>query len=127
MTHIDKIQALPTSPYEDSGLVGIVITSGVPSYLKITGSDLRNIVSFHWYPKNPASVLFETREFIPIDNTTGTCMVKVIDNFLDITDRGGRISFQMNDGQTLSFPVITYGPVSVGPLWTAPAMGLNTG
>jgi hypothetical protein len=124
MTHIDKIQALPTSPYEDSGLVGIVITSGIPSYLKITGSELYNIASFHWYPENPASVIFETREFIPIDNTLGTCMVKVLDNLLDITDRGGRISFQMKDGETLSFPVITYGPVSVGPLWTAPAIGL---
>jgi hypothetical protein len=127
MTTIDEVQALPTSPFAGSGLVAIVITSGVPSYFKVVGSELSNIISFNWYPENRASVIFETRQFIPVDDTIGTCMVKVTDNLLDITDRGGRISFQINDGSTISFPVVTYGPTSVGPLWTAPAVGLNTG
>ena len=127
MTTIAQIQALPTSPFEGSGLVAIVITSGVPSYFKLTGSELNRIVSFNWYPKNPASVMFEIRKLILVDNTQGTFMVRVMDNFLNINDRGGRISFQLDDGTTMSAPVITYGPVSTGPLWQAPASGLNTG
>ena len=127
MTTIVKIQALPTSPFEGSGLIGVVITSGVPSYFKIIGSDLDKIISFNWYPKNPASVLFEIRQLILIDNTQGTFMVRVIDNYLDINDRGGKISFQLVDGTTLSAPVVTYGPVSASPLWQSPNQGLQTG
>jgi len=127
MTTIVNIQALPTSPFEGSGLVGIVITSGIPSYFKLTGSDLNRIISFNWYPKNPASVLFEIRQLILVDNTQGTFMVRVIDNYLDTNDRAGRISFQLDDGSTLSSPVKTYGPVSVGPLWQLPSQGLITG
>jgi len=127
MTTIASIQALPTSPFEGSGIVGIVITSGIPSYFKLTGSDLNRITSFNWYPKNPASVKFEVRQLILVDNTQGTFMVRVIDNLLDTNDRGGRISFQIDDGSTFSAPVMTYGPVSVGPLWTAPGQGLITG
>lgn len=127
MTTIAKIQALPTSPFEGSGLVGVVITSGVPSYFNLAGSGLNRIVSVNWYPKNPASVIFEMRQLILLDNTQGTFMIRVTDNLLDTTDRAGRISFQLDDGTTLSAPVITYGPVSVGPLWTAPGQGLITG
>jgi hypothetical protein len=127
MTTIAQIQALPTSPFEGSGIVGIVITSGIPSYFKLTGSNLDRIVSFNWYPKNPASVIFEVRKVILVDNTYGTFMVKVLDNMLDTRDRGGHLSFQLDDGTTLTAPVSTYGPVSVGPLWQAPAQGLNTG
>jgi len=127
MTTIAIIQALPTSPYEGSGLVGVVITSGIPSYFKLTGSALNRITSVQWYPKNPASVMFEMRQLILIDNTQGTFMIRVTDNLLDINDRGGHISFQLDDGTTIAAPVITYGPVSVGPLWTAPGQGLITG
>jgi len=127
MTTIARIQALPTSPFEGSGMVGIVITSGIPSYFKLIGSELNRITSFNWYPKHPASVQFEIRQLILVDNTQGTFMVRVTDNFLDIRDRGGRISFQLDDGTTMSAPVTTYGPVSVGPLWTAPGQGLITG
>ncbi len=126
-TTIARIQALPTSPFEGSGIVGIVITSGIPSYFKITGSELNRVVSFNWYPENPSSVIFETRQLILVDNTEGTIMVRVIDNLLNINDRAGRISFQLDDGTTISAPVATYGPVSVGPLWTSPNAGLNTG
>jgi len=108
-------------------MVGIVITSGIPSYFKLIGSELNRITSFNWYPKHPASVQFEIRQLILVDNTQGTFMVRVTDNFLDIRDRGGRISFQLDDGTTMSAPVTTYGPVSVGPLWTAPGQGLITG
>lgn len=126
-TTIAKIQALPTSPFEGTGIIGIVITSGIPSYFKIIGSNLDKITSFNWYPLNPASVLFETRQLVLIDNTEGTCMVRVNDNFLNTCDRGGRISFQLDDGTTISAPVTTYGPVSVGPLWNSPQSGLITG
>jgi hypothetical protein len=127
MTTIANIQALPTSPFQGTGIVGVVITSGVPSYFKLEGSDLQRIVSVDWYPKNPASVLFEMRQLILLDNTLGTFMVRVLDNYLSTTDRAGYISFRLDDGTTLQAPVKTYGPVSVGPLWTAPEQGLITG
>lgn len=127
MTTIANIQALPTSPFEGTGVIGIVITSGIPSYFKLTGSALNRIVSLNWYPKNMSSVEFEVRQLILIDNTQGTFMIRVTDNLLDTSDRGGRISFQLDDGTTISAPVTTYGPVSVGPLWQAPTTGLITG
>lgn len=126
-TVISSIQALPTSPFTGNDPVGIVITSGIPSYFKITGSNLDRIVSFNWYPKDPNGVLFETRKLVLFDNTMGTIMVRVMDNYLDTTDRGGKLSFQIVDGTTISFSVTTYGPVSVGPLWTHASQGLITG
>lgn len=127
MTTIVNIQALPTSPYEGTGIVGIVITSGVPSYFRVTGVDLNHIVSVRWFPKHPGTVDFEMRELILVDNTEGTFMVKVLNNFLDTNDRGGRIVFTLDDMSTRSAPVKTYGPVSAGPLWTNPNQGLITG
>lgn len=127
MTVISRIQALPSSPYEGSGLVGIVITSGVPSYFRLLGTDLDRIVSINWYPKNPASLLFKMRELILLNPEEGTFMVQVLDNYLNINDRGGFLSFRLDDGTTMSAPVKTYGPMSVGPLWTAPDQGLITG
>lgn len=126
-TVILRIQALPTSPYESTGMAAIVIASGVPSYFKVTGVELDKITSVTWYPKNPSSLLFTTRQMILVDNTMGTFMIRVMDNYLDNRDRGGYISFRLEDGTNLVIPVITYGPVSVSPLWTAPSVGLNTG
>lgn len=127
MTVISRIQALPSSPFEGTGVVGIVITSGVASYFRITGVDLDRIVEINWYPKNPASVLFKMRELILVDSTEGTFMVQVLDNYLNTDDRAGFLSFRLDDGTTMSAPVKTYGPVSAGPLWTAPDSGLITG
>ena len=124
---IGSILSLPSSPYNGSGLVGIIITSGVPSYFKITGSNLQRIVSINWYPKNPVSVLQESSNITLLDNTQGTFMIRVLNNYLNINDRGGHISFRLDDGTTLQAPVKTYGPISVGPLWTAPGDGLITG
>lgn len=127
MTTIAAIQALPCSPYDGSGKVSIVITSGVPSYFRLTGSDLDQITNIQWLPKKPGSVLFEMRQLILVNNTEGTFMVRVVNNLLDTTDRAGKLSFRLSDGTTLSAPVVTYGPVSMGPLWTAPGQGLITG
>jgi len=127
MTTITAIQALPSSPYEGSGLVAVVITSGIPSYFRLEGIGLDGIISVRWFPRNPASVQFEMRELILVDDTVGTFMIRVTNNFLDTRDRAGMISFEFDDGTTFSAPVITYGPVSVGPLWQAPGQGLITG
>lgn len=127
MTTITEIFAMPGGPYNGTGIVGIVITSGVPSYFKVTGASLERIVSVDWFPKNPGSVIFDTRQLILVDNTLGTFMVRVLDNFLDTTDREGRISFRLDDGNVLTYPVKTFGRVSVGPLWTSPEQGINTG
>lgn len=126
-TTITSIQALPSSPYNGSGLVSIIITNGVPSYFKISGYNLDRIVSTNWYPENANSVEFETRELILIDDTTGTFMVMVTDNFLSDIDRAGHISFRLDDGTTLTQPVKTYGRVSIGPLWLSSDQGLQTG
>ncbi len=126
-TSIAQIYALPGCPFNGSGLVGIVITNGVPSYFKVVGSDLDRIVSVNWYPENAASVKFNTRGMILVDNTLGTFMIQVTDNYLSTTDRAGHISFRLDDGTTLTAPVRTYGRVSVGPMWQAPDQGLITG
>ncbi len=127
MTTITRIQSLPGSPFNGSEFVGIVITSGIPSYFKLSGVELDRIVSVQWYPKNPASVLFKMRQIILLDSTVGTFMVQVLDNYLDACDRGGYLSFTLIDSSVLTFPVKTYGRVSLGPLWTAPDQGLITG
>lgn len=124
---IASITSLPSGPYNGSNIVGVIITSGVPSYFKIQGSNLDRITSVNWYPRNPASVLQESRNIILVDNTIGTFMIRVLDNYLDINDRGGHISFRLDDGTTLHAPVKTYGPISLMPLWSAPSAGLNTG
>jgi|AntAceMinimDraft_13_1070369.scaffolds.fasta_scaffold57671_2 hypothetical protein len=126
-TTIISIDALPGGPYNGTGTVGIVITSGVPSYFKLTGTNLDRIVSVNWYPKNLGSVEFETRKLILVDNTVGTFMIKVTDNHLYNYDRGGYISFRLDDRTVLTAPAKTYGHVSIGPLWTAPDQGLITG
>lgn len=126
-TTIVSIKSLPDSPYNNTGCASIVITSGVPSFFRIIGSDLDKIISFNWYPEDPASVQFEIRKIILVDNTLGTFMVTVTDNFLNTNDRGGRLSFRLDDGTTLNFPVITYGRVSLYPMWSAPDSGLITG
>lgn len=127
MTIITSILALPSCPFNDTDYVGVAVTSGVTCYYRVEGVDLNNIVSVRWYPKNPSSLEFSMRELILVDNTVGTFMIKVENNFLDTTDRAGHISFALDTGETLTFPVKTYGPVSVGPLWTAPGQGLITG
>jgi hypothetical protein len=123
---ITSIEGLPSSPFNGTPYVGVIITSGFPSYFKISGANLDRIVSVQWYPQNPASVLMEMRQVILVDNTTGTFMVQVLDNYLDKCDRGGRLSFRLDDDSTLHYPVKTYGPVSIGPLWD-PGPGLITG
>ena len=127
MTTIANVQALPYSPYNDTGIVGVVITSGIPSYFRVTGQSLDRITSVNWYPKNPSSLQFKTRQMILVDNTEGTFMIQVTDNYLNTVDRAGIISFRLDDGTNIVWPVKTYGPVSAGPLWTAPDQGLITG
>ena len=127
MTTITEIQALPAGPYNGTGVAGIVITSGVPTYFRLRGVDLDHIVKFTWFPKNSASVEFETRQLILVSKTEGTIMVRVTNNYLDINDRGGKLCFTLIDRTTLTVPVKTFGPVSLGPLWQAPGQGLITG
>ena len=126
-TTITNIIALPTSPFQGSGIVGIVITSGVPSYFKLEGHGLNNIIDVNWYPANPASVEFVTRNLILVDASVGPFMIKVTNNLLSTVDRAGRLSFRLKTNETITFPVRTYGPVSYQPLWTSPYEGLNTG
>lgn len=128
-TTITNIIALPTSPFQGTGIVGVVITSGVPSYFKIEGTNLDLIDHVTWYPLDPTSINFEVRQLQIADTnaTIGTCMIKVVNNFLSIADRGGKLSFRLVTGDTISFPIKTYGPVSHQPLWTSPQSGLNTG
>lgn len=126
---IDLIEALPGSPINGTGFVGIIITNGIPSYFRVLGANLNRIVNVTWYPKNPKSVKFTVRNLILIDstNTQGTFGVTVTENYLDERDRCGYISFTLDDMTTMVAPVKTYGRLSVWPLWTAPDQGLITG
>ncbi len=128
-TVITSIDALPFSPFQGSEFIGIVITSGVPSYFRITGVELDRITDITWFPLNPSSLDFITRQLILTDDTAteGTFLVKVNDNYLNITDRGGKLSIRLDTGETLSYPVKTYGFVSYQPLWQSPYDGLITG
>jgi len=127
MTVIASLKTLPGSPFNGSEYVGIAITSSVPTFIRVTGADLDDIESVNWYPVNPGSLKFTMRGMLLIDNTLGTFMVAVDDNYLDTTDRGGYISFRLTDGTTLNYPVKTFGRVSLTPLWTSPEQGLITG
>lgn len=127
MPTIASIISLPSSPLQDTGTVGIIITSGVPSFFEIRGSDLDQIAHVDWYPINPASLSFLVRQVILVDNTTGTFMIQITDNYLNTNDRGGKVSFTFTDGSTIAFPARTYGRVSAGSLWTSPNQGLITG
>ncbi len=126
-TTIISIYALPSSPFNGTGFVGIVITNGVPCFFKVEGYNLDRITSVNWYPENPASVKFEKRELMLVNNSIGTFMIMVTDNFLNDCDRAGHISFRLVDGTTITSPVKTYGRVSIGPLWQSPEQGLITG
>ncbi len=125
MTTIASINAMPFSPYNGRGIAGIIITNGCPTYFNITGSDLDRIVSFDWYPKNPASIQFQTRQLILVNSMLATFMVMVTDNYYSVVDRAGHLSFRLDDGTTLTYPVVTYG--QLGPLWISPEQGLITG
>jgi hypothetical protein len=127
ITAIQYIQALPGGPYNGTGTVGIIITNGVPNYFNVVGANLDNIVSVTWYPINPSSLKFTTRQFLLVSSTQGTFGITVLDNYLNDCNRGGYISFLLNDGTNLVFPVITYGRLSLTPLWTASDQGLSTG
>lgn len=126
-TTITEIFALPASPYQGMGVVGIIITSGVSSYFRLSGTNLDHIDNITWYPKSPGSVEFVTRELILVNPNMGTFMIKVTNNFLYNYDRGGRLSIRLDTGETITFPVITYGPVSYQALWQSPYEGLITG
>jgi hypothetical protein len=124
---IAAINALPNNAYNGTGKVGILITNNITSYYQVIGSNLNRIVSVKWYPENAASVLQTSRNMILIDDTQGTFAVTVLNNYLNDCNRAGYISFGLDDGTTLQWPVVTYGPLSLSPIWTAPDQGLITG
>jgi hypothetical protein len=142
MTTIASINGLPCKPcccspcspcfpcptcHGGIGTVCIVITSGIPSFFKVEGIDLDRIVKVDWYPERPSSVKWHERGMILLDDTIGTFMIQVVNNYLDICNRAGKVSFRLDDGTTLTLPAQTYGRVSIGPLWQAPEQGLMTG
>ena len=124
---IASIRSLPGSPYYAPDIVNILITNGANNFFEIIGSNLNRIVSVKWLPKNSGSVLQESRNIILIDDTHGTFMIRILNNYLDITDRAGHISFTLDDQTTLAAPVRTFGPPSFTPLWQNPNAGLSTG
>lgn len=124
---IDCIETLPGSPFNGTGIVGVIITNGLSSYFKVTGSNLGRIVNVTWYPKNLGSVLFSIRPFTLVSEELATFGINMLDNYLDENQRDGYISFTLDDQTTMAYPTKTFGRLSVYPLWTAPAQGLNTG
>lgn len=113
--------------FPPSDQIPLIITSGVPSTYELTGTALDQIDSVNWYPSNPGSLKFRNGQLTLVDSNRGSFFIEVLDNYLDVTDRKGRICFRLLDGSVLSYPVRTIGPVSAMPLWTAPTQGLITG
>ena len=125
---IAKISSMPSGPFDAQGLAGIILTNGITTYFRFNGSNLDQITSFRWIPQDPGSILQEARDFhLYPDNTQAICSVRVINNYLDTTNRGGNLCFILDDGTTVRVPVITYGPLSMYPIWQAPNQGLITG
>ena len=81
--NIASITSLPGSPYYAPDIVNILITNGATNYFEVVGSNLNRIVSVKWLPKNSASVLQESRNIILVDNTHGTFMVRILNNYLE--------------------------------------------
>lgn len=127
MTIITGIRPLVICPTLNNDSVPVLITNGIPSCFEFFGQGLDRILSVDWFPRNPGSVKFQIRKPILIDQTRGTFIIEVIDNYLDSIDRKGRLAFTLVDRSVITFPVNTYGPVSATPLWTAPNQGLITG
>lgn len=126
MTTITRIQPLPASVFENMGVIGVIITSSLPSYFKVHGVGLDHITSVAWYPVDPSSLEFSISKLSLVSANEGIFMIKILNNYLNDDDRGGKISFRLSSGITLSFPVKTYGPVSYSPLWSSPYEGLST-
>lgn len=126
-TTVSGVWSLPGSPYNGTGVVGVLITNGVPSYFSVIGANLNQITQVVWYPKSPTSLKWTMRPLILVDNTQATFGITVTENYLNNCDRAGYIAFILDDGTNITFPVITYGPLAVGPLWQAPGSGLSTG
>jgi hypothetical protein len=124
---ITCVETLPMSPYNGTGIAGIIITNGLSSYFKVTGYNLGRIVSVTWYPKNIDNVKFSIRPFTLISEELATFGINMLDNYLDPNDRGGYLSFVLDDSTTMVYPVKTFGKLSVYPLWTASDQGLITG
>ena len=124
---IDQITALPASPLNGTGTVGVILTNGIPTYYQVIGANLDRIKKVMWYPQNPNSILYQVRGMILVDNTQGSFMIKVIDNYLQPFERGGQVAFVLDDSTTITFPTQTWGPLSAYPIWTAPTQGLITG
>lgn len=120
MTTIASINGLPCSPFNGTGIVGIMITNSTPSFFMVQGSELGRIVDVKWYPKHPSSVKFETRDLILVDDTLGTFMVMLIDNYYNDENRGGHISFRLDDDTTIAVPAETFNPVRVNTPWVSP-------
>jgi hypothetical protein len=125
-TTIVSCDLLPFNPLAGSNIIALMITNDVPNFYRVTGANLQDIVDVNWYPEFSETVKFIVRQLILVDSTEGTFMIKVIDNFLNLDERGGRMSFRLKDGTTISVPVQTVGSVSISPLWQSPYAGVDT-
>lgn len=124
---ITCIDTLPMSPFNGTGVAGIIITNGLSTYFKVSGYNLGRIANVTWYPKNIDSVKFSIRPLVLISEELASFGINMIDNYLDENDRGGYLSFVLDDQTTMVYPVRTFGRLSVYPLWTSPEQGLSTG
>jgi hypothetical protein len=115
------------SPFNGTGVAGIIITNGLSTYFKVSGYNLGRIANVTWYPKNIDSVKFSIRPLVLISEELASFGINMIDNYLDENDRGGYLSFVLDDQTTMVYPVRTFGRLSVYPLWTSPEQGLSTG
>ena len=127
MATVHAIRTLPVDHLSETGRVGIVITNGVTTYFSVTGEQLDQVASIKWHPMDVSTVDFDSRPMALIDQFMGTFSIRIINNHLNISDRGGWIVVKLMDGSRYKWPVMTYGPPASGPLWQSPQCGLKTG
>ena len=128
MAYITDITSMVPHQFVPEHNVSVLITNGITTHLMVSG-DLTGVTvtSIKWYPADATSVLFAIKAFTQIDNTSGVFAIEILNNHLDITDRGGHVTIKLSDGSKFTKSVSTYGPPATGPLWQFPYCGLQTG
>lgn len=124
---VTNIVTLPLDHFCHEGILALSITSGVTTHFLISGQGIASIKSVRWAPVDFSSVLFSVTPYQPLNSQSGIFSINILNNFLDISDRGGYVTVKLMDGTKFSKPVRTFGPPSTGPLWQSPYSGLKTG
>ena len=111
---ISNVTRTPASPIEGCGFVGVSVSAGSTNYYSVVGTNLHNIVRVSWAPRNPSLIRFQ---MIPLFVYDGNILAKfgiaILENYSEMENRGGYISFQRYDDTMIQWPVVSYGNVNL--------------